>query len=542
MPAGADTAAARRQEIRREEIVRLLVPEKPREGAPGARRAAETRPVDAGPLAATLAAAGPVFAAFGRYLGSRIDLLPRRVCLQLGAIADTAPALSSDAVASIIRDELRDIPSTLFHTFDPVPIETRLLYQVHRAWISSWEPVVVRILRPEVNARLETDLPLLPLVVERLGETLGEKLGKKLGSGPALLAAVQDFTGVLYTRLNLQNERESLEALAADAGNLQLLAPAAPRPALCSRSILTLDDPGGISLAVLLAEPDSAMRADALRRLATFWMRQAITGTVLPCDLDPGDIRVLPDQIAVIGGSFDRQTREAGDDVLRYLAATASDDPELAADFVVRESPREPRSRPAEDDLRRRLRQAVPFRDADWDGEDRLAQHLFSHWRLARGAGFTPSPTLLHLYRGAWTIAGWTDRSPDDDLFAEGFRDARLIATIERAGATGAPDDLRARLDMLTVNMMALPRRLDQILTLAAEGRLKINLRVPEVEARQRARNSGAAFAAVATALAAVLLIVRRLAPGAGAGLETAAALVVALAGAMLLWAIVRSE
>ena len=55
-------------------------------------------------LHGALAALGPVFADFGRYLSSRIDLLPRRLCEYLGEresrLASNAPqaGFSSDAV------------------------------------------------------------------------------------------------------------------------------------------------------------------------------------------------------------------------------------------------------------------------------------------------------------------------------------------------------------------------------------------------------------------------------------------------------------
>src|ERR671910_95398 len=44
-------------------------------------------------LRETLVELGPLFASFGRYLSSRIDLLPRRDCLELAAIPDSGEPL-----------------------------------------------------------------------------------------------------------------------------------------------------------------------------------------------------------------------------------------------------------------------------------------------------------------------------------------------------------------------------------------------------------------------------------------------------------------
>src|SRR6187455_640585 len=50
----------------------------------------------------TLVGLGPVFAGFGRYLASRVDLLPRRTRAELNAIPDEGHSLPFASVAALI--------------------------------------------------------------------------------------------------------------------------------------------------------------------------------------------------------------------------------------------------------------------------------------------------------------------------------------------------------------------------------------------------------------------------------------------------------
>src|SRR4051812_29671706 len=94
-PTRPSTAASRDRRKVIEEQLRAL-------GTPPAARAGRRAPPPegrlgadeqrAGQMRAALVAIGPVFAAFGRYLSTRVDLLPRRDCAELAAIEDRDPA------------------------------------------------------------------------------------------------------------------------------------------------------------------------------------------------------------------------------------------------------------------------------------------------------------------------------------------------------------------------------------------------------------------------------------------------------------------
>src|SRR5215471_16388948 len=57
-------------------------------------------------LRATLVSLGPVFADFGRYLSSRVDLLPRRHCAELALIPDEGLPADPRVLAAHVQREL----------------------------------------------------------------------------------------------------------------------------------------------------------------------------------------------------------------------------------------------------------------------------------------------------------------------------------------------------------------------------------------------------------------------------------------------------
>src|SRR5574340_117210 len=77
----------------------------------------------AGHLRAALVSLGPVFAEFGRYLSSRIDLLPRRDCLELAGEEpawqewDDSTEGHAPDVTALVREQLDDA-SEKFHEID----------------------------------------------------------------------------------------------------------------------------------------------------------------------------------------------------------------------------------------------------------------------------------------------------------------------------------------------------------------------------------------------------------------------------------------
>lgn len=492
---------------------------------PEGRLNADEQP--AGGLPSALAALGPVFAEFGRYLSSRIDLLPRRLCVQLGD-AEIGHAARESREPYPWRDVsapegLGSGPGRRFFAFDPEPRIVKRWIQVHYARLAPDRPVVVTVVRPDAERLLDTDLPLL------------SRLGPWLDVGPeALAAAVEDFSKTLRLRLDQTQQCNDLMVLAEDAragGGLD-----APMcyPDFGSRAVLTTERIYGRKAG------ETIDRESVARRLAAAWLRQALSGRVVPFDFDLHDVRLRDDRLVLVGGALEPQTAAGREQFLRYLVAVGADDPDAAWTWIADAAVARPQA-DSEYRLRRRLRQAVPFRDGEWSGDQRLAEQVLVQWRVTQETGWDMRPHQLHLYRGIHALSAATTRlAPEQDVLLAALRDERARLVLAGAQQAFDPRGLPLALNTLLQDLVHMPEKLDDLLTLAASGRLRVKLHVPDAEEGRRVRNRTVSLVASLVTLVGVAFLVRHLAPAYGADVERMGAVLLLMIGGWLLVAAAR--
>src|SRR5438874_170843 len=84
-------------------------------------------------LASALEELGPCFIKLGQLLSTRPDLLPPNYIEALSRLQNTITPVPADKIKGIIESELGAPASELFKSFDPVPLGTASMAQVHRA-------------------------------------------------------------------------------------------------------------------------------------------------------------------------------------------------------------------------------------------------------------------------------------------------------------------------------------------------------------------------------------------------------------------------
>ena len=525
----SSTSAERRRAVERK-LHALDRPKRPRLAPPpDGRLGTDERPI-AG-LRAALEELGPVFSDFGRYLSSRIDLLPRRDCIELAATDGRATTRPLPDAAALAIAQLGDGPGRRFFAIDPAPLAVTHWEQRHEAWLASGEAVVITLVRPDAGEMLASDLPLLRLLVPWLD-----------APEAAVAAAIDDFSDTLQRRIDERQQASAFTRLFDDAqagGTLD-----APRcyADYCAPGIVTLERIDGIGIASAVEGDGTSPGAETIDRervahdLASAWVRQAVAGRVVPFEFDLRDLRLREGRLVLVGGLLEPVTAAEGAEFLRYLVATAADEPDRALAWIT--SATGNTGEPA--GLRRRLRQAVPFRDGEWSGEDRLAEQLLVHWRAVREAGAAMLPHHLRMYRGVRAVSAATMQlAGEHDALLAGLQAERL-----RQGLNDAQALFESRtpvvLDRLLPDIVDLPRRLDEILTQAADGRLRVKVHMPEADERHEARNRTVSLVASLVALVGIAFLVRHLAPAYGGGIETAGAALVLILGAWLLVAASR--
>src|SRR5262249_25619410 len=143
--------------------------------------------------------------------------------------------------------------------------------------------------------------------------------------------------------------------------------------------------------------------------------------------------------------------------------------------------------------------------------------------------------------RGLFLIAAAVRQlSPERDPLLREIEEVRLMELIGQLEDTAGLRQLGNNLDRYAGMMMELPKRLDEVLTLAAEGGARVRLRVTESASQRGQKNSLAVVIALLLVLAAVALLSHRLAEVSGAWGERASAILFVVIGALLLGAATR--
>ncbi len=138
---------------------------------------------------------GATFIKLGQILSTRADLLPPEFTAELSRLQDSVPPEPLRAIEAQIARELGGATADLYATFDPQPLGSASIGQVHAATLPSGEEVVVKVQRPGLERMVEEDLAILmdlarlagartpwgqvydlPALVEEFGETLRGEL------------------------------------------------------------------------------------------------------------------------------------------------------------------------------------------------------------------------------------------------------------------------------------------------------------------------------------------------------------------------------
>jgi ubiquinone biosynthesis protein len=147
---------------------------------------------------------GPTFVKMAQILSNRPDIIPEPLVKEFEKLQDRVPPFPSEEAISILEYEIGKPISEVFEYFDPTPIASASIGQVHKARLLGGKEVVVKVQRPEVREIVERDLSLLHEIVRRADRYL-----KKQGvlNAPDIVSA---FEKSILKELDYQNEARNM--------------------------------------------------------------------------------------------------------------------------------------------------------------------------------------------------------------------------------------------------------------------------------------------------------------------------------------------
>jgi len=151
---------------------------------------------------------GPTFIKLGQMLSTREDLLPPEWTAELAQLRSNVAPLPYEAIAPVIEHALGRAPSEVFVDIERVPSGSASIAQVHRARLPDGRAVVLKVRRPDIEAKVEADLRLLSHVAQLVESELPEARRYQP------VRVVDEFRRSLTRELDLAAEAHNVERFA----------------------------------------------------------------------------------------------------------------------------------------------------------------------------------------------------------------------------------------------------------------------------------------------------------------------------------------
>ncbi|MGB7542741.1 MAG: ubiquinone biosynthesis regulatory protein kinase UbiB, partial [Burkholderiales bacterium] len=245
-------------------------------------------------LRRALEALGPIFVKFGQVLSTRRDLLPVDIADELAKLQDQVPPFATElAIAEIERAFGRPLEQ-VFEKFDPQPVASASVAQVHFAVLPHGENAgaecAIKILRPNMLSVIAKDLALLDAaagLVERFWAD-GRRLKPR--------EVVAEFARHLFDELDLMREAANASQLRRNFPDSPLLAVPEVYWDWCTSTVMTMQWMRGTPISQVEALRSQGVDIPKLARAGVeIFFTQVFRDGFFHADMHPGNILVTPE-------------------------------------------------------------------------------------------------------------------------------------------------------------------------------------------------------------------------------------------------------
>lgn len=162
-------------------------------------------------LRTVLEEVGGTFIKFGQMLALQPDILPREYCNALFDLLDRIEPFTYAEAERVVVEELGRTPGEIFDSFEPRPLATASIGQVHVAYLDG-KKVAVKIQRPNVEAEFMGDVRLMLA-------TMGLIRRLRLRTFYWILEPMGEFVSWTQEELDYRMEARYAEYIAAHAAD-----------------------------------------------------------------------------------------------------------------------------------------------------------------------------------------------------------------------------------------------------------------------------------------------------------------------------------
>ena len=425
---------------------------------------------------------GPIFIKLGQILSTRRDFLPEDISQEFSKLQDKVPPFPGKEARRIIEDAFEKKIDEIFLEFDETPLASASIAQVHAAKMKDGREMIIKVVRPDVEEIIRRDLGLMYFLADKVERYTED--GRRLGP----VNVIAEFEKTLLGELDLMREAANASQLRrnfADSDKLYV-------PEVCwdltHKNVMVMERISGIAVndieSLKAAGVDLKWLAEAGIEI---FFTEVLRDSFFHADMHPGNIFVSrpepgkPAKIMLVDFGIMSSLSEFDQ---RYLAenfmAFLDRDYQRVAELHV-ESGWVPAGTRI-DEFEFAIRTVCePLFDRSLR-EISFGTMLLRLFQTARQFGMVIMPQLLLLQKTLVNIEGLGRQLyPELDI----WKTARPLFEYwmhDRLGVRGLAKGLKENLPRWLDRLPDLPNKTIDIIERLRDGKIKVELKAPELE------------------------------------------------------------
>ena len=233
---------------------------------------------------------GPIFIKLGQAISTRKDLLPEDISVELRKLQDDCPPFDEQHSIQIIEQGLKKTIEEAFASFDPIPMASASIAQVHAATLYDGTDVVVKVVRPDIKPVIEQDISIMRSLAELLEAAV--KDSKRLHP----VEVVEEFEKTILDELDMMREASNAAQLRRNFDNSDLLYVPEIYWSHTNDSVMTMERIYGTRISEIDEIQQQGIDLTDLSAMGvTIFFTQVFKHNFFHADMHPGNIFVLAD-------------------------------------------------------------------------------------------------------------------------------------------------------------------------------------------------------------------------------------------------------